>query len=246
MDIPESAVDSFKRAVWRIIEANPEALTPYILSHTQALKRIVGRGVECRTAIDVGASDGRWTTLARKAWPDARYHLIEAFRQWEPALTAFCGDDPRLSFTLAAAGEADGTTPFSNSVEEPFGGSAMPGAGEPQWIVPQVAIDCEVERLGLAGPFLIKLDTHGTEREILAGAEKTLEQTSVLVIEMYNFGDDARRFPAMCQHVESLGFHCIDIGEPMFRDRDRDRAFWQIDFFFVRKDRPEALHSTFA
>ncbi|MBK3774360.1 hypothetical protein GAY31_09325 [Azospirillum brasilense] len=40
-----------------------------------------------RTAVDVGASDGRWTTLARDTWPDAGYHLIEAFRHWEPALT---------------------------------------------------------------------------------------------------------------------------------------------------------------
>ena len=182
--------------------------------------------------------------MARGVWPDARYHLVEAFQHWEPALETFCRNDPRLSFTLAAAGENDGTTCFTNSVEDPFGGSAMPAPGKPQWVVKQVAIDREVERLGLAGPFLIKLDTHGTEREILAGAEKTLAQTNLLVIEMYNFGSDARRFPAMCQHVESLGFHCIDIGEPMFRDRDR--AFWQIDFFFVRKDRPEAQYPEFA
>ena len=238
MDLPESAIDAFKKAVWRTIEENPEALTPHILSHANALRRIAGRGVECRTVFDVGASDGRWTSIARDVWPEARYHLIEAFQYWERDLAAFCKEDLRLSFTLAAAGEYDGTTAFFNSVEEPFGGSAMPSDGEPQWTVPQVAIDREAERLGLTGPFLIKLDTHGTEREILAGAEKTLEQTNVLVIEMYNFGNDARRFPAMCQHVESLGFHCIDIGEPMFRDRDR--AFWQIDFFFIRKDRPEA------
>lgn len=88
MDILESAVGSFKEAVWRIIKANPEALTPYIFRHSQSLKRIAGRGVACRTAIDVGVSDGRWTTLARDIWPDARYHLIKAFRHWGPALTA--------------------------------------------------------------------------------------------------------------------------------------------------------------
>ncbi|ALJ39587.1 hypothetical protein FE88_22055 [Azospirillum brasilense] len=119
----------------------------------------------------------------------------------------------------------------------------MPNAGAPQWTVRQVSLDREVERLSFEGPFLVKLDTHGTEREILAGAHRVLENCDLLVIEMYNYGEDSRRFPAMCQHVESLGFHCIDMAEPMYRDHDR--AFWQVDFFFVRKERPEALYPSF-
>lgn len=239
MDIPDSAVDNLKKAIWRTIEANPEALAPYLLSHANALRRIRNRGLECRSVIDVGASDGRWTRMARDFWPEARYHLIEGFHYWDGALRSFTGGDERLSYTLAAAGACDGDTSFFNSVDEPFGGSTDPQPDGAHWTVAQVAIDREVERRGLEGPFLIKLDTHGAERGILAGAAETLRQTSLLIVEMYNFGTEERRFPQMVQHIEDLGFHCIDIGEPMFRDRDK--AFWQIDFFFVRKDRPEAI-----
>ncbi|GAA4247982.1 FkbM family methyltransferase [Azospirillum formosense] len=243
MDLPDSAVDSFKKAIWRVVEANAEAFTPYILGHANSLQRIHKRGVDCRTVIDVGASDGRWSQMARTFWPDAHYHLIEAFDHWNGALEALTANDPRLTYTLAAAGVEDGETSFTNSADDPFGGTAMPGAGALQWTVRQVSLDCEVERLGLEGPFLVKLDTHGTEREILAGARRVLENCGLLVIEMYNYGEDSRRFPAMCQHVESLGFHCIDMAEPMYRDHDR--AFWQVDFFFVRKERPEAAYPSF-
>ena len=104
----------------------------------------------------------------------------------------------------------------------------------------QVCIDDEVKDKGLAPPFLIKLDTHGHEREILEGAAKTLPLTDILVVEVYNFASEERRFPAMCALIESLGFHCVDIGEPMWREHDG--SFWQMDLFFVRAQSKEAQY----
>ena len=48
------------------------------LSLHTALKRCTGRGLQVRTIIDVGASDGRWSLAARKFFPHARCLLIEA------------------------------------------------------------------------------------------------------------------------------------------------------------------------
>ena len=36
-----------------------------ILSHKRALSRIVARGLKIHTIIDVGASDGRWSIMAK-------------------------------------------------------------------------------------------------------------------------------------------------------------------------------------
>ncbi|QCO19882.1 hypothetical protein D3869_32055 (plasmid) [Azospirillum brasilense] len=118
----------------------------------------------------------------------------------------------------------------------------MPDAGAPQWTVRQVSLDQEVERLGFEGPFMVKLDTHGTEREILAGARRVLESCEVLVIEMYNYGRTAGVSPP-CASMWKVWIPLHRHGEPMFRDHDR--AFWQVDFFFVRKDRPEAVYPQF-
>jgi FkbM family methyltransferase len=214
-----------------------------------ALARIAKRGIEIKTVIDVGASNGSWSETAETFWPDARYHLIEAFEHWRPDLESLMRRKPNYSFTLAAGGPHDGKTLFTNSVEAPFGGTADVGKDcSDAWPVPMVSIDAEVGRYDLKAPFevgrydlkppfLIKLDTHGFEREILAGASTTLLLTNLLINEFYNFQAPDKRFPPMLDLVENLGFRCIDIFDLMWRPRDD--AFWQFDAAFVPCGRPE-------
>ena len=62
-------------------------------------------------------------------------------------------------------------------------------------------VDAEVERAGLEGPFMLKLDTHGFEAPILAGAASTIRETSIAVVEAYNFEmqPGAMRFHQLCR-----------------------------------------------
>lgn len=173
----------------------------------------------------------------------ANFHLIEAFDHWRDSLETVCAKTPGFSYTLAAAGPEDGETWFTNDREQPLGGVARQTEASGFWKVRQVAIDRECERLKLPGPFLLKLDTHGFERPILEGARETLRSTSIAVIEMYNFQTAENRFPAMCLLMEELGFRCIDISEPLFRDYDD--AFWQMDFYFIKANRPEFKHAQY-
>lgn len=207
-------------------------------SLANALARIAKRGLDIRTVIDVGASDGRWSEAAERFWPTARFHLIEAFDHWKPALDKLVARKPHYSYTLAAAGPRDGEVYFSNSKEEPYGGVAATSASDQGfWKVPMVSIDGEVRRRDLPPPYLVKFDTHGFEREIIDGAREALQHTNLFINEFYNFQSEERRWPQMVLLVESLGFRCIDIIEPMWRAHDD--AFWQIDFAFIRQGRPE-------
>ena len=213
------------------------------LPHRAALRRIANRGVSVRTVIDVGASNGVWSQSIESVFPDAQYHLIDAFEHWRADLERLCASRRNYSCTIALAGAQDGEGHFYNSPDAPFGGYTASKSDAHAFRVPTVAMDGEVVRHGLQPPYLLKLDTHGAERDILAGAQKLLKQTEILVVEVYNFMDEARRFPAMTQHIESFGFQCIDIAEPLFRPHDE--AFWQIDLFFVRSTRPEAMHRAY-
>lgn len=203
----------------------------------EALRRIAARGMEIASVIDVGASDGRWSRMAERHWPTARFHLIEASAHWRSRLDELVGRKPAYSVTMAAAGPRDGETPFYRN-GDPFGG-AVSNRGD---TVPMVSIDSEVRRLCLSPPFLIKLDTHGFEREILAGATETLPHTSLIVNEFYNFQAEDRRWPQMVALIEGMGFRCIDMMEPVWRS---DGALWQMDFAFVRHDRPEFMSNEF-
>ncbi len=239
MDIPKKTAE---RALWaltesakEIVEANPLEFMKPVLSHYNALKRIRDRGVDVKTVIDLGAARGSWSKMAHVVWPKSHCHMIEANHSWERELHELAAD-PAYSYVIAAAGPKKGDGHFKFS-EDPYGGVARTEEGEGTGRVPMITVDSECAERGFDAPILLKFDTHGFEREILAGAGETLKKTSLIVIEAYNFGMREKRFPAMLDLLEDLGFRCIDIGEPLFRDYDR--SFWQIDFFLVPIDRPE-------
>ncbi|KAA1053967.1 hypothetical protein FH063_002202 [Azospirillum argentinense] len=209
------------------------------LRTTSALSRLAQRGLQVASVLDIGASDGQWSLAARRIWPDARYHLIEAFDHWRAPLEAVCSAQTGFSHAIAAAGNSDGEVWFYNDPDAPYGGAAFQdqpdGKERPEksWKVPQVALAKEAERVGLKPPFLIKLDTHGFEVPILEGAEAILSQTNLVVIEVYVFHvhPQALLFHEICHWMAEKGFRPIDISEPLWRPRDG--ALWQFDLFFV-------------
>jgi FkbM family methyltransferase len=197
-----------------------------------ALKRCKGRGLQAQTVIDIGASDGRWSIIARKFFPHARYLLVEAQETHKKALEKLKTNTSGIEYVIAAAGNRAGTIFFDAG--DLFGGlaSATP-VGEHCISVPMVTVDEEVSRLKLSPPYLLKLDTHGFELPILDGAKNTLMSASLVIIETYNFRltDNSLKFHEMCAFMESKGFSCIDLIEPMHRPGDQ--AFWQMDLVFI-------------
>ncbi len=203
-----------------------------------AIQRLVQRNIEIRTVIDVGASDGRWSELCMRSYPDAFYYLMEAQSPHREALAAFKKQHSKVDFVIAAAGNKVGTVYFDNSGL--FGGLASDAPFEGDCIVvPVTTIDEEAHKHRLQAPFLIKLDTHGYEVPILEGARQTLKEANAVIIETYNFqiAKDSLRFWEMCSYMENLGFLPIDMAD--FMHRKKDGAFWQMDTFFIRKDKPE-------
>ena len=217
-----------------------EKLAFVSMSTTLALKRIASRAIAINSVLDVGASNGSWSLEAKQYWPKAHYHLIEANAQHKSALEAVCSANPRMSYVLAAASDEPGTIFFDGS--DAFGGLAMKGECQGKQSdreVPAVTLDGETKVRGLAGPYLVKLDTHGFEVPILNGAKEVLAQANLVVIETYNFQleTDSLKFWQICQFMDDLGFGVIDISEPVWRLKDG--AFWQFDLLFIPKSRPE-------
>ena len=85
------------------------------------------------------------------------------------------------------------------------------------------------------------MDTHGFEIPIFEGASEILNETNLVVVETYNFNiaENSLRFHKICEYLESKGFRCIDICDPLFREKDL--ALWQFDLFFIRENHPVFL-----
>lgn len=224
-----------KKFGYQITRANNATAPQNPFTMDRALGRMSTRGFEISTVIDVGASDGRWSRICLRFFPDSRYLMVEAQLAHKEGLDRFKAEDNRVDYVLAAAGNEDGVIYFDDS--QLLGGQASKvKEGAHMKELPQVSLDSEIKRRALEGPFLLKLDTHGYEVPILEGAKEILRNTNLLIIETYNFKltDSSLRYWEMCSYLEDLGFAPIENVDLMLRKKDS--SFWQMDTFFIRKD----------
>jgi FkbM family methyltransferase len=197
----------------------------------EALGRARARGLEIRTVIDVGASDGIWSLRAQRHFPKARFLLFEPLAERHAALERLRASHG-FDFVPAAAGPQPGRVRFA--VDPALDGSGVATPDSPMTrAVPVETIDATVAARALTGPYCLKLDTHGFEVPVLTGAARVLGQTQLLVIEAYNFPltPDCLRFHELCTWLEARGFRCCDLADPM--RRPRDGLLWQMDLLFV-------------
>ena len=99
----------------KLLVEPPESVTLRAMSTDRALWRVANRDLEIGTVIDIGASDGRWSDVCAKHYPDAHYLLIEAQDPHEEALKAYVSAHPKAQYVLAAAGDARGEIYFNDS-----------------------------------------------------------------------------------------------------------------------------------
>jgi FkbM family methyltransferase len=200
------------------------------------LARAAARGVEIGTWLDVGASDGSWSLRARKHFPAARFLLFEPLAERQAELAAVRRRHG-FSVVAAAAGAKPGTIAFA--IDPALDGSGVASPGDPgARAVPVETIDGAVAARRLAGPYGLKLDTHGHEVPVLEGALGVLAQSNLLVIEAYNFTltPGSLRFHELCAWLEARGFRCCDLADPM--RRSGDGALWQMDLAFAPATNP--------
>jgi FkbM family methyltransferase len=228
----------------RLVAAANSLLSPLNISIVRAIdafdmslaiQRIAGHNISIGSVIDIGASNGKWSANTMKTFPQASFFAIEALQERQAELEKLKQKQRNFDYLICVAGDKDGETVTLN-ISDDLDGSTVDGTGGRARDVAVRTIDSIVAQKQLQGPFLLKFDTHGYELPILIGAKDTLANTSVVVMEVYNFNitDHALRFPDMCAHMEGLGFRCYDIAEPMLRLHDR--AFWQMDILFARND----------
>jgi len=207
------------------------------------IKRCRKRGIEIRTVIDVGASNGCWTKLCMEFYTNSYYYLIEAQKAHEHSLNVFKNLNSNLDYTIKAAGNRIGEIYFDDS--DLFGGLASDKPLKNCIKIPVTTIDYEVDKNNLNPPFLIKLDTHGFEVPILEGAKQVLKDSNLVIIEAYNFRltENSLKFYELCIYMETLGFYPIDIVDLM--SRKKDPSLWQMDIFFIKKERSEFYSNSY-
>jgi FkbM family methyltransferase len=182
--------------------------------------------------------------MCRRVYPEARAILLDANDVHRASLERYVASRQGVEHKIAAVGPECCDLWFERT-PDPFGGRIHSERLKPEWEpLPGTTIDHEVATRGMRGPYLVKLDTHGFEVPILEGAQETLKNAQLLVVECYPFkiGDGALMFHEFCAWMWERGFMALDITEPLWRARDG--CLWQIDIVFSPRTRPECqVHS---
>lgn len=199
------------------------------------LMRLSRRSGSIGTVIDIGASNGRWSDMAMPFFPQARFIGVDPLSEREPQLKRLKERHPRFDYVLCVAGEEAEAT-VQMAVSGDLDGSTVGGSDGVVRQVPSRSVDAIVRMKQCQGPFILKFDTHGFEVPILKGATQTLANTQYIVMEVYNYRhtEGTLLFHEMCALLDTMGFRCFNMADPM--QRPLDRSLWQMDFFFARKD----------
>lgn len=207
------------------------------------LKSLRSRGLKCRTILDVGANRGKWSTLARKYFPQATFCLIEPLEEMVPYLEKFIRKSPKSKYIVAGAGPKNDKL-LLTYWNDPAGATLLSvedkelkKAGK-QRKVDIVPIDDVLSSFDLPVPELIKLDVQGFELEALKGANSTFGTTEVYILEvsLYSFERHEAQ-PLLCDVINFMDqreYVVYDFAG--FLRRPYDGALGQCDIAFVKRE----------
>ena len=190
---------------------------------------------EIKVVFDIGAHTGEWARYARRLLPNASIFCVEA----NPQLKQPPGEPPR-------GGWANAVLSAPEITEVAF--YATGGTGDsylkeltPHYdnvrplLLPATTLDDLAIKKKWPPPQLLKLDTQGSELDILRGSTKTLKSVKILVAEVpvtpYNQG--APSFDAYVTFMCNLGFTVAGLEEEHFVSDPYPRLV-QLDLVFRR------------
>ena len=204
----------------------------------QALRRLKGRGFLPDFVLDVGASSGVWSDVAKRVFPQARFVLVDPLHAHYRRINDwYFRIHPDFECISAAVSDCRGEAVLNVSADL-YGSSLF----HPQDLrtydtvkVPVVTLDDVARDRKISGRGLLKIDVQFAEHLVLKGGEQFLSQVDALLVELslVGYADQAMLFPEMCDLIRRLGFRYYeDVGgwrSPC------DGTLLQKDVLFVRE-----------
>jgi FkbM family methyltransferase len=197
-------------------------------------------GLSPTTVIDVGAAYGSFSLECCSVFPEAQYVLVEALEEFEPFIKAAIKSIAKAEYLLSAAAAESGEITMNvhadlvgSSIYREQEGFAVDGIPR---AVPAVTLDQLIQDYQLRAPFLIKIDVQGAELDVLRRAEKILEDTEYIILEVSFFEilKQGAKFYDVVTFMKSKGFVVYDVCGLQYRPLDN--ALSQADIAFVRDE----------
>jgi FkbM family methyltransferase len=181
-------------------------------------------GIELRHFFDVGASDGCWSSTMSEEFPEATFELFEPLIDHAPAyrknIEVTLASHPRFRLHKVALGNECKRAKMYLYPDNLVGSTALELGTAPQGSesieVDMLTIDHAVQALKLPAPQVIKMDTQGCELSVLQGAQQTLPQVQVLLLECWlwrGYGQPTPLLLEVANWLRDFDFHLWDFGD---------------------------------
>jgi len=224
------------------VGVNARALQPQRKGLRQFCVHLRTLGFNPGIVVDVGVADGTFEIYT--VFPEAHFLLIEPLEEFVPGMR-WIARRYRTDIALAAAGAEDGqmTIRFGTAREDLHGATVIPSLDpappsdhRSTRTVAVRRIDSLVGRIGRDGPILLKVDTQGSELDVVRGAFGVLDRIEVIVLEvsLFNFGQAQPEMVEVVKFMSDLGYVPYDMFDGY--NRPLDNALAQVDIAFVKAD----------
>lgn len=200
------------------------------------LQQAVINGLKPNTVIDVGTAYG--THALYNIFPNAKHILIEPLEEFIPHLDNIVSKLNNAEYIIAAAASTKGNIIIN--VHPDLVGSSVYKEEEDSNVngferaVNAITLDDICQNKKTSGPYLIKIDTQGSELDVIEGARTVLQDTEFVILEVsfFEFFKGAPQIYDCITFMKQNGFVAYDIFDLQYRLLDR--AMPQIDIAFVQ------------
>lgn len=188
--------------------------------------------------VDVGANRGNWTRTALKYFPDSYYTLFEPQEKMRHAV-ADLTENPRVKFYAMGAGpensimkltehDRDDSLTFALDESQAF------SLGRKQINIPVVALDDFLAENQLPKVDILKIDAEGWDLEVVKGAQKTIQNAEVVLIEaaVMNKLFKNKVYDVICE-MERRNFTLFDITD--LNRTIKHNALWLVELAFIKR-----------
>ncbi len=218
----------------------------------ESMQLLRDRGFVPTVVIDGGANRGTWTGMARRVFPEARFHLIEPQPVCVEVLHRLAAGDPSLVVHPCAI-TLPGVSRVSLAGDTAVGGTGVAvvpaGSGwTPEIEVPAATLDDLIaDDVTPADRVLLKLDLEGHEMQALEGASRVLPAVEVLLTEVQIYPINDNGGPTFADLLNRAGEHGFELHDiACLGARARDQRLCMADVILVRRDSSLATDRSWA
>ena len=196
---------------------------------TNTLNVLMKRGIDVHTVIDVGVLNG--TPELIQAYPHILHILFEPVIEFQLDIENKYADIPHKLVPLAVSDRSGRTalevvTVFSDH-DITYSAMSDETPEKAKRSVAMVSLDDYLAKNPSCSPYFLKIDIDGQEMKVLRGAEETLKQTSVVMIEV-----TVDNIVERLSYLSEKGFKLFDLTESCYYDD----SLWQCDAVLIRRD----------